>query len=135
MTHVEVREHFEQSPGEVWAVLGDFTVLEGWFPGIEGCASEADGKRRRISLPGGATVIEELVSRDEAAMTLSYRIVEAPMPFTDYESRINVVGVPDGTSVAWEGDFTPTGSEGDAAKLLGGIYRKALDALKDHLGK
>ncbi len=135
MTKVDVTVDFTQSAQEVWAKIGDFTGIGEWFPGIEGCRSLDGGKRRHISLGDGKSVIEDEISRDEAAMTLSYRVIEASMPFEDYVSSISVAAKGSGCRVRWSGDFTPVGDEEKVASLVRRIYQVALDGLAAHLAE
>jgi hypothetical protein len=135
MTKVDVSVDFEQPATEVWAKLGDFTGIGEWFPGIEGCQSQKGGKRRLITLPDGNSVIEEEVGRDEAGMSMSYKVIEAPMPFKDYVSAISVAPRGEGCRADWIGDFTPIGDEDKVAKLVRRIYEVSLDALAAHLAE
>ncbi len=135
MTEVDVTVDFEQSAQVVWAKLGDFTGIGEWFPGIEGCESLDGGKRRLITLPDGQSVIEEQITRIDVAMSLTYRVIEAPMPFTDYVSGILVIPLGTGCRVNWAAEFTPIGDADKVAKLVRRIYEVSLEALAKHLAK
>ena len=134
MLEVAVSAEFKSPATTVWAAVGDFCGIGKWLPGIQRVEAENGGKRRRVVLPDGQAVVEDEISRDEAGMSLSYRVVEGPMPFTDYVSTISVQSTANGSSVRWVGRFTPVGPEDKVARLVRGIYGSALKALHAHLG-
>jgi hypothetical protein len=80
-------------------------------------------------------VIEEETWRDEAGMMMSYKVIEAPMPFEDYVSSISVAAKGAGCRVDWTGDFTPIGDEDKVVKLVRRIYQVSLQALAAHLAE
>lgn len=135
MPEVSVRTEFKAPAATVWAAVGDFCGIGKWLPGIQRVEAENQGKRRRVVLPDGKAVVEDEISRDETAMSLSYRVVEGPMPFTGYVSTISVQPQGSGCSVHWVGKFTPIGPEEKVARLVKGIYASALMGLKSHLGE
>lgn len=136
MLEVTVNAEFKTPAAAVWAAVGDFCGIGKWLPGIQRVEAQNDGKRRRVVLPDGQAVVEDEISRDESAMSLSYRVVEGPMPFTDYVSTISVLSAGnDGCSVRWAGRFTPIGPEEKVARLVKGIYGSALEGLRGYLGE
>ncbi|OGA02184.1 MAG: hypothetical protein A3I00_06710 [Betaproteobacteria bacterium RIFCSPLOWO2_02_FULL_64_12] len=135
MPEVSVTTEFKAPAATVWAAVGDFCGIGKWLPGIQRVEAENEGKRRRVVLPDGKAVVEDEVSRDEAAMSLSYRVVEGPMPFTGYVSTISVRPEASGCSVHWVGKFTPIGPEEKVARLVKGIYGSAMAGLKNYLGE
>lgn len=134
MAEVTVDFDFDQSAAALWAVVGDFCGIGDWMPGMERVEPENGGNRRRIVLPGGKVVIEDIVSRDDDKMTLTYRVVEAPMPFTDYVSTVSVQPRGDGCHVRWAGSFTPVGPEEKVVRLVRNLYGGGLKALQGRLG-
>ena len=62
----------DASPADVWAVAGDFGGLV-WMPGIEECT--VDGDVRTISMMG-MEIKEQLRSRDDAARSIAYSIID-----------------------------------------------------------
>ena len=135
MPEVSVRTEFKAPAATVWSAVGDFCGIGKWLPGIQRVEAENEGKRRRVVLPDGKAVVEDVISRDEAAMSLSYRVVEGPMPFTAYVSTISVQPEASGCSVRWVGKFTPVGPEEKVAHLVKSIYGSALMGLKHYLGE
>ena len=135
MSEVSVRTEFKSPAATVWAAVGDFCGIGKWLPGIQRVEAENQGKRRRVVLPDGKAVVEDEISRDEGAMSLSYRVVEGPMPFTAYVSTVSVQPRGSGCSVHWVGNFIPLGPEEKVARLVKGIYGSALNGLQDYLGE
>ena len=135
MLEVTVNAEFKTPAARVWMAVGDFCGIGKWLPGIQRVEAEHEGKRRRVVLPDGQAVVEDEIARDDAGMSLSYRVVEGPMPFTDYVSAISVHTTGSGCSVRWTGRFTPIGSEDKEARLVRGIYGSALKGLHGYLGE
>jgi hypothetical protein len=88
------------------------------------------GKTRTLSLKGGGTIVEKLVSRDDTAHSYTYQIVSSPLPVSDYESTIKVLPEGSGSSIVWTGDYKAKGaSDADAKKTIDGVYKAGVDAL------
>ena len=125
------------TPADLWKKVGDFNGLNTWHPAIakseviKGNNNEV-GAHRKLTLGDGAVIVEELAARDEAAMTLTYTIVEGPLPVTDYRSTMTVTADGEGKSkLTWGSTFKPAAGA-EAAKtqeMIGGIYQAGLDAL------
>ena len=133
MTEVSITADFDQPAEAVWAVVRDFCNVDRWLPGIERVEAEDGGRRRRIVLPDGKVVIEQEVARDEAAMALTYVVLDSPMPFTDYRSTMAVERAGRGCTVRWSASLVPLVAEDRVARLVGGLYRGGLKALADFL--
>lgn len=121
-------------PDAVWATIGDFCGIESWHPAATKCvSSEVDGTlRRTLTLPDGAELVEDLVSRDDAAMTYTYRIVEGPLPVANYESTIAVAPQGEGSRISWSGTFDADGAtDAEASDIIGGIYDAGLKGIAD----
>jgi hypothetical protein len=129
MTDVSVRVDFDRPAAVLWATIGDFCGIDRWLPGIQRVESEDEGKRRRIILPNGGVVLEQEVARDEASMSLTYTVIAAPMPFTNYRSTMCVESRGERCSVCWSATFTPIGPEDKVARLVGSLYNAGLKGL------
>jgi hypothetical protein len=110
------------SPEDVWAVAGDFGGI-GWMPGLESVT--VDGDKRTVAM-GGMEIVEQLVNRDEDARTLTYAIVEGPVPVDSHEATIAVVPAGDGSRVS----YSVTTEPDDAAAFMKDVYAGALKAMK-----
>jgi mxaD protein len=134
----------------VWNAVKDFDSLNKWHPGFSSdqLVSGANGKVgsvRKLTIKDGPSFTERLTAYDDAKHNYHYRIIESPLPITDYASVISVKpGHGDGmTEVIWSGNFkrkntsdSPPDAESDAGvtKLIKGVYRGGLDNLKKMLG-
>ena len=110
---------------EVWAVVGDFGGIAGWMPGMESCRVEGEN---RIIETMGMTITETLVSKDDAARTFTYSIVDG-VPVEEHEAVVTVHADDDECHVTWVVEATPD----EMAGLMGGVYQQSLDALKVHV--
>ena len=121
----------DATPAQAWAAIGEFCAIGDWHPAVEKCElSEKDGKvLRTLSLKGGGTIVEELVGRDEADMSYTYKILESPLPVANYQSTIEVEDE-GGTTIEWAGTFDAKGApDAEAVGVIEGIYQGGLEAL------
>lgn len=129
----EVTEKVEvaAAPDKVWAAIGDFCGIANWHPIIAKCEISEEGKKRTLTTGDGGVLLESMDSRDDAAMSYTYRILESPLPVANYISTIKVTGSGDGSTVEWAGKFDAKGaSDEEASKVISGIYAAGLDGLK-----
>ena len=124
------------SAGEVWALVGDFNGLPRWNAGVERSDLSNGGIRRTLTLKTGGSVVEDLVHRDDAARSISYSIVEGPVPVTRHKATMTVIdrGSTQST-VRWQCEFEPKGA--DAATIEGifsTIFERGLKQLADRFG-
>lgn len=122
-------------PEAAWTTVGDFCAIADWHPAVEKCEeSEADGKKQRsLTLAGGGgTIVEELVSRDDAAMKYTYKILSGSLPVENYVSTISVAPKGDGSELTWTGKFDAKGaSDADAEAAIAGVYEGGLKGIAD----
>jgi mxaD protein len=133
---------------KVWATIKDFDGLDKWHPGfakdeiVKG-KNNAVGAVRSLTIKDGPTFTEELLAFNEKHHSYKYRIIESPLPITDYESTISLKkGANGATVVTWSGHFkrknpadNPPEAESDAGvvKLIQGVYTGGLGNLKKML--
>lgn len=121
-------------PAAGWALVGDFSALEGWHPAVAASTlkgtGRAAGDSRVLILGDGAKIREELESYDAEGMSYSYRIVRSPLPVTDYVSTLSVSADGDGSRITWQSSFDAKGDTpaAEAEKIMRGVYRGGLDA-------
>jgi mxaD protein len=113
------------SPEAVWAVAGDFGGVAGWMPGMESCRVEGEN---RILETMGMTITERLLSKDDAARTITYSIVDG-VPVESHEATITVSAAGDGSHVTWVVDAVPD----EMADLMQSVYQQSLETLKSHV--
>jgi hypothetical protein len=123
--------------GEVWAYLRDFGNLDDWLPGVAVCeiedgASIAPGVVRRVDGPGGL-FRERLLSLDDEAMTMTYEIVQSPLPIRDYRATCRVAPVTDSGQafVEWYATFEADDPAKMSRIFTRGIFTPGLDRLHE----
>ncbi len=127
---------FSAPPAKVWEAIGDFCGISRWHPVIEKCVlSTKNGKQlRTLTLKGGGSILEEELSRDDAKRAYSYKILESPLPVSDYEAIIEVTPSAAGSMVTWSGTFAAKGiDDAKAMETIGGIYVAGFDGLTGQL--
>jgi carbon monoxide dehydrogenase subunit G len=107
---------------EVWAKVGDFGAVGELFPGLESFRLEGD---ERVIGMFGLEIRERLLSRDEAARSISYSVV-AGVPIESHTATITVEPDGDGSKVTWSYDVTPD----EMAPVFGDTYKGALAVLE-----
>lgn len=126
------------SPAEAWIAILDFCSIKDWHPVIADCAQfDQDGKTMRtLTTVDGGEFLEELNEMDDAGRSMTYSIVESPLPIADYVSTIGVAEAGDGAMVTWSSSFTADGvTDDEALELMTGIYRAGLDELMGQLSQ
>ena len=122
----------------VWTVMGDFSRLPDWFPGIAEFASEGNhpGALRTIVIPPFPPVKHRLVVQDDAAMFTEYRVVDGPglSEATGFVVTIRVAPRgPESCHVDWQArlaarpTLVPAGGEAAFAARTEQNYVRALD--------
>ncbi|MGR8921903.1 MAG: SRPBCC family protein [Gammaproteobacteria bacterium] len=128
---------------DVWAVARDFVGLTAWSNVVaaaeidNGRAADQVGAVRRLTLSGGDVFVETLVSLCDRTLSLSYDIVDGPLPVSDYLATIAVTPVTaDDTSfVSWGAVFDTPPEHREAMREVVGaqICAGGLAALKAYL--
>jgi len=122
----------------VWQVMGDFSRLPDWFPGIAGFTAQGTqpGATRRIVIPPFPPVTHQLDVQDNSAMFTQYRVIDGPGLSADtgfvVSIRIHANG-PDACTVDWQARLAqrpalvPAGGEAAFAARTEQSYQRALD--------
>jgi hypothetical protein len=123
---------------KAWSLVGDFCGIKTWHPAIASCVeSEKDGaKLRTLTTKDGATFVEQLVKWDDKNTSYTYKILESPLPVSNYVSTIKVEedDEPGKVAITWSSTFDPKGVSEDAArKVVADIYLAGLLKLKSEL--
>lgn len=134
MAKISVNQPYAASAADVWQKLSDFGGLDGWMPGVESCEVKGEGIGAvRTLVMGPVTVVEKLESFDADGRSLSYSLIEGPMPLQNFLATIKVTETsPSGCRADWSATFDlPEGvSEGQVAPGLERGYGGGLKALK-----
>jgi carbon monoxide dehydrogenase subunit G len=121
---------------EVWKRIGGFNALPDWHPMVQKSELAKGGQERKLTLPGGATIVEKLESKDDNSYRYSYSITDSPLPVADYHSTIEVHQEGDQSVVEWMGRFEPKGTSAeDAQKAIQDIYQAGMDNLTKMFGQ
>jgi len=127
----------------VWAVLRDFNSHEVWHPAIatsqieDGRDPDEIGAVRDFELRSGGALREQLLSLSDRDHSLTYCILDAPMPLIGYAATIRLHPVTDGNKTFWQWRSTfrtLPGEEARLSQLVGDdIYEAGFAALRQHL--
>lgn len=127
----------DADPQTVWALVSDFGGVAEWHPACVASSVQnvGDSVQRTIVVGDGARLIEKLEARDDSGMSLSYSIVEGPLPVANYFSTLKVEGQGESSKLTWSGRFDASGAPDERAiQIVAGIYESGLDALKKRFG-
>lgn len=128
MTRGSVRRavRIRRPADEVWAVIGDPSRIQEWFPGI--VDSTVDGDTRVITTGTGIPMPEQILTNDAIARRFQYRIT-API-VKEHLSTLDVHDLGDGTSLAvYAADADPS----TMALIIAGAAGNALEHVRDRL--
>lgn len=126
----------EAAASAVWEKVSDFNGLGAFVQGVESSMEgEGVGAVRTLKLPDGAVVKERLEAHDEDAMSLTYTILEGPLPVANYHSTMKVTAQGENSSkVDWTSEFDAVGApEAAAVAGLEELYNGGLAGLKELL--
>ena len=85
----------------VWTFISDFGAFAEWQPHIESVELQ-DGGRREVHFKRGDSILDEVVSRDDAARTYTYRIVPGqPGPLQEMAATFTVRDAAAGSEVEY----------------------------------
>lgn len=110
-----------------WALVGDPCGVPKWYPLYETCTLE--GSTRTLSRADGATLVEELLTRDDAAMTYSYAVT-AGLPLAEHHASFTVVPTDSGCRVEWRTHAVHEDASIDMEERLVDRQREALEGLR-----
>jgi carbon monoxide dehydrogenase subunit G len=136
---LSVKEKVELSapPDKVWELIKDFDGWQNWHPAVASTEitsgkGNAHGTVRVLTLKDGGKITERLEHYQPKNFLYTYRIMDSPLPVTDYLSTIQVKAAKGGSVVNWSSHFkAKEGTEdAEAIKTMRGVYRAGLDNLK-----
>ncbi|HET7315566.1 SRPBCC family protein [Salinisphaera sp.] len=128
----------------VWHTVRDFNGMPGWHPAIrdseieDGRAADSIGCVRSMHMTDGGHIREQLLALSEIDRSMTYRILESPMPITDYVATLRVVPVTDdGYSFCeWHAEFEVAADQESETvdTVVNDVFQAGFDALKQRLG-
>lgn len=121
---------------KTWDTIKDFNGWQAWHPAIASTditkgKGNTKGTVRVLTTKDGAKITEELTAFSAGSMSYTYRILESPLPVTNYVSTLKVSKGKAGSTVVWSSRFKAKDgtSDDEAKKVIAGIYRAGLDNL------
>jgi Polyketide cyclase / dehydrase and lipid transport len=124
----------------LWAVLRDFNGHDTYHPIVaasaieRGYPSDRVGCIRRFTLQDGSELREQLLSLSDLEMSMSYCLLDTPIPLFNYVAHVRLLPVTDGNRSFWhwESRFTtPAGREAELAELVGEqVYAAGMEAVR-----
>ena len=128
----------------VWETLRDFNGHDRWHPAVReshierGRHSDTVGCVRRFRLADGSELREQLLALSDAGTTLTYCLLDTPVPLFNYVATLRLLPVTDGdrTFWQWESTFsTREGEDGEMRQLVGEqIYQAGFEAIRNSPG-
>lgn len=133
MAQISVNVNVPASAADVWQSIRDFGGVDRWAPNIASLevSGFGVGALRTAVFKDGGRVVERLESLSDASRSLSYAILETPLPMEGCVSSLTVRDLgPGQCEVEWYSTFGAKGAaESDVARILEKIYRVALARL------
>ncbi|GAN76801.1 SRPBCC family protein [Acidisphaera rubrifaciens] len=125
----------------VWRLLRDFNAHALWHPAVDasaiedGDAADVVGAVRAFRLAGGGHLREQLIALSDRERSLTYCLLEAPVPLYDYVATMQVLPVTasEEALVVWRARFAPPAAQEAALihMVQADIYETGLRALAD----
>jgi hypothetical protein len=146
MTKVFVSAVIDAPIGEVWAKMRDFNGLPNWHPRFsrshieDGLRSDTIGCVRNFDIAGGAgTIRERLLTLSDADYSMTYCILEAPLPVEHYVATLKLYPITVGNQTlgTWSAEFKVVrGREEDVVDAVAnGTFGKAFEVMNQLLGR
>lgn len=128
----------------VWHVVRDFNGMPDWHPAIrdseieDGAVADSVGCVRRMHLGDGGLLREQLLALSDVDRSMTYRILESPMPISDYVATLRVVPITDGghTFCEWHAEFEVAAEhESETVHTVANeVFQAGFSALKQRFG-
>ncbi len=110
-----------------WTLVGDPCGVTRWYPLYLSCT--VDGATRTLERADGAVVVEDLLSRDDEAMTYRYAVT-AGLPLAEHEASFTVVPTGTGCRVVWRTHAVHEDASINMEERLADRQRDALEGLR-----
>jgi hypothetical protein len=125
---------------EVWSMVRDFDGFNRWLPPVaesqieRGHASDKIGCVRKLRLKDGSELREQLLTLSDLEQSMSYCLLETPIPLFNYVAHIRLLPVTDGNRTFWHWESRFTARPGETTRmsqLVGDeIYQAGFDQLR-----
>lgn len=138
LLHAEGKVELKSPPDKAWDMVGDFTGLHHWHPGVKN-VTLLEGKNRmplavrELDLGEGQWLISELLEWNGQERWMRYRILKSGLPIVNYVAVVAVAPTSSGGSlVTWKTEFRRREANGDdagAVQLVQGVIDGGLNNL------
>ena len=140
MTKVFVSAVIDAPVDKVWDKMRNFNGLPDWHPRFSrshiegGLPPDQVGCVRNFDVAGGGgTIRERLLALSDLEYTMTYRILDAPLPVDDYVATLKLIPITvgDRTLGTWTAEFKVTrGREEDVVDAVAnGTFAKAFEVM------
>ena len=119
--------HIAVPAATAWELVGDPCGVPRWYPLYLRCTVE-DGVRT-LERADGAVVVEDLLARNDDAMTYSYAVT-AGLPLAEHAASFTVEPDGDGCRVIWRTHAVHEDPSIDMEARLADRQREALEGLR-----
>ncbi|MCC6001658.1 MAG: SRPBCC family protein [Pararhodobacter sp.] len=126
---------------QIWHLVRDFDSLPHWAPFVrhsrieDGARSDQVGCVRVLELADGGAIRERLLALSDYDFSLSYAILDSPMPLDDYVATLALAPVTDRaqTFCSWQATFDcPPDTETRLTDQIGrAVFAAGLRGLAD----
>lgn len=145
MLDFEVSRPFPLPARELWALVGRFSRLPDWFPGIDSftCDSDTPGATRHVRI-GPFAVQQQLLAQEDDQFRTRYQVTAGPgiSSATGFVVTIRLTGDAEGSCMLhWRAELAalptllPAGSEAAFIARTRRNYEQALDHLEQLLSR
>jgi carbon monoxide dehydrogenase subunit G len=115
---------------QAWELVGDPCGVPQWYPLYISCT--LDGNVRTLARADGAVLVEEMLTRDDDAMTYTYAVTDG-LPLAEHEASFTVVPTDSGCRIAWNTHAVHEDPSIDMEERLVDRQMEALQGLRDVL--
>ncbi len=142
MSRIYVSSVIEAPAETVWAYIRNFNDLPKWFPGVVDSHIEMDktsgqpGCVRNFGLENGARMREQLLAFSDSEHSLTYKMIDGPLPVQNYVASVRLLTVTEGDHTFAEYEVTfdcDSEQEDELIASLKKIYQAAFDHLVNHV--
>ncbi len=134
MSEVTMQDTIGAPAVEVWNTIRDFNGAGTYIGGISKSTIEGQGVGavRTITMKNGAQVRERLERFEPESHSLSYAIIDGPLPLENYLATMQLTDLDNGScQLDWSSTFDPKGApEAEAKAMITGIYTAGFKGLK-----
>ena len=134
MSKVRVSHVYPTEAGTLWEVVGAPDAFASWHPAVAASPCSDGGRTRRCQLRDGAEIVEEITRHSDTDRSYTYRIMQSPLPVSNYVSTIAVTPEAGGARVVWEAEFDAVGAPpAEIETMIRGLYEAGLASLASKL--